>query len=74
MLAVGFLKTEKQFRVKHKEIVQIHTFLYLCYFITTSGINLNNHLKKTRRIDISLRSKDTMMTPHEKRILIVDPI
>ena len=71
MLAI-VLKTEKQFRLKHKEIVQIHTFLYLCYIITASSINLNNHLKKTRRIDISLRSKDTMMTSHEKRILIVD--
>src|SRR5215469_5317545 len=70
MLAI-VLKTEKQFRLKHKEIVQI---LYLCYIITASSINLDNHLKKTRRIDFSLRSKDTMMTynDHEKRILIVD--
>ena len=71
MLAI-VLKTEKQFRLKHKEIVQIHIFLYLCYIITASSINLDNHLKKTRRIDISLRSKDTTMTSDEKRILIVD--
>src|SRR5215469_9914461 len=65
-------ETEKQFRLKHKEIVQIHIFLYLYYIITASSINLDNHLKKTRRIDISLRSKDTTMTSYEKRILIVD--
>ena len=71
MLAI-VLETEKQFRLKHKEIVQIYTFLYLCYFIAASSINLDNHLKKTHRIDISLRSEDTMMTSREKRILIVD--
>ena len=71
MLAI-VLKTEKASRLKHKEIVQIQIFLYLCYIITASSINLNNHLKKTRRIDISLRSKDTTMTSDEKRILIVD--
>jgi len=65
-------ETEKQFRLKHKEIVQIHIFLYLCYIITASSINLDNDLKKTRRIDISLRSKDSTMTSDEKRILIVD--
>ena len=71
MLAI-VLKTEKASRLKHKEIVQIHIFLYLCYIITASSINLDNHLKKTRRIDISLRSKVTMMTSDEKKILIVD--
>ena len=52
MLAI-VLKIEKQFRLKHKEIVQIHIFRYLCYIITTSSINLDNHLKKTRRIDLT---------------------
>ena len=66
------MKSEKHFRLKPKEILQIHTFFYLWHYTTALSINLNNHLK-TGGIDTSLSYKDSMITAGDKRrILIVD--
>jgi CheY-like chemotaxis protein len=74
MLVVGvYAKLEKHFRQKPKEILPHSTFFPLCYCIATSNINLNNHLKKPRGIDTSLRCNNNIITVDEKRrILIVD--
>lgn len=73
MLAGGMYAKSQHFRLKPKEIVQVHTFFSIFYYITALNTNLNNHLKKTQVIATSLRSKNNIITAHEKqRILIVD--
>jgi CheY-like chemotaxis protein len=68
-----YTKSEKQLRLKHRELLQVPSFFSLCCYLTTPNINLRNHLKKIRGIDTSFMSDNNMITADEKRrILIVD--